>query len=73
MKTFSIKEQYQRKGVGANLLMHAEAFLKNTKSVLIWCYAKNEFVDFCIKHGYSVKNEVFESTRDEQQVMYKML
>ena len=74
LRTFSVKEQYQRKGVGANLLMHAEAFLKETKSALIWCNVKNELVSFCKKNGYHIKDEVFgDYSLEEQRVMYKLL
>lgn len=70
----AVSEEYQGKGVGNNLLMHAEAFLKNSKSVIIWCNARSEAIEFYRKIGYKTKGSKFIIPEvGEHMVMYKLL
>lgn len=70
LKAMFVKNKYQKEWVGTHLLMHAEAFLKNIKSALVWCNADSDFIQLCKNNGYCFKesNQV-----SNEQLLFKIL
>ena len=74
LRGMAVLDGYQGKGVGANLLIHAEAYMKNFKSVIVWCNARSVAIPFYKKIGYQTKGSPFQIPEvGEHMVMYKLL
>ncbi|MBP7477807.1 MAG: GNAT family N-acetyltransferase [Chitinophagales bacterium] len=73
MRQVAIKQTYQSKGVGTQLLQHAEAHIKTLGGEKIYCHARDTAVNFYKKNGYAIQGEMFYEVGIEHYLMEKIL
>lgn len=62
IRGMAILEDYQKKGIGAILVLHTENYITLKDEHLIWFNARANAVNFYKKLGYQIKGEQFEIT-----------
>lgn len=60
IRGMAVLEEYQKYGLGRQLVAHSEEFLKSTATELIWFNAREIAVNFYKKSGYQVIGDAFD-------------
>lgn len=60
IRGMAVLEEYQKYGLGRQLVAHSEEFLKSTSTELIWFNAREIAVNFYKKSGYQVIGDAFD-------------
>ncbi len=72
IRGMAVLKQYQKKGLGKKLIIHAEKHCSKQKPNLIWFNARKEAVGFYKKMKYQTKGQPFEIKEvGEHIVMFK--
>ncbi len=73
MRQVAIKDRYQSKGVGTQLLQSAEAYIQKSGGEKIYCHARDTAVNIKKKNGYTIIGEMFYEVGIEHYLMEKSL
>ncbi len=73
MKQVAVANEWQRKGIGAKLVLVAEEFAVENGFNLIYCNARDSAVPFYKKSGYTIKGEMFAEVSIPHYYMEKKL
>ena len=74
IRGMAVLEDFQKYGFGKLLIEHAEAFLQEQHTQLIWCNAREAAINFYKKQGYKIRGSAFDIPDvGVHYVMYKHL